>query len=129
MKLNAFVILAALTPFAALATEPAAAPAAPAVAAAPAAAAIPASISLAANMSAEERASVTKWARMQGYKPELKKGGTIWCKNEATIGERIPRTKCATEESLAEMQKASIATKETLGEKMRTCAGQTCLSN
>ena len=148
MKLNALVILAVCASFAASATEPAsapapaatpapAAPAAAATAASPATAATPAATPAAAvdlasdNLSPERRASAIKWARNHGYKPTQKAHGTWWCKSEVPLGSRLapPKADCASEESLVEMEKASIATKENLGEKMRSCGGQNCFSN
>ena len=154
MKSNALFILTALVSLTASATEPASTPtpaaavqapsastsaAAVAPAAAPTAAAAAAPVAGAAapatdlaaatQLTDEQRAALTKWARNQGYKPTQKAHGTWWCKNEATLGERIPRTKCASEETLGEMQRSSLANQETMGEKMRLCSGNGCISN
>ncbi len=145
MKLNGLWILATLVSLTASAAEPTTPAAAPAAAAQPAtaataatpaepaaavkAAAAPAVDLAASTMTDEQRASLTKWARSQGYKPQQRAHGTWWCKNEATLGERIPRTKCASEETLVDMQRSAIANQETMGEKMRLCSGAGCISN
>ena len=99
---------AAATP--AAATSPAPAPAAPATTqhpqsppATPQSATAAASATAPVDAAAALAAARDKRLRNLGYKPEKRRGETLYCRSEALVGTRFPTKVCATAEQLDQM--------------------------
>jgi hypothetical protein len=75
---------------------------------------------------AEKLALVQAWARNAGYKPYSQEGKPVWCKNEALLGSHLGRVRCVKEEALADLQRQSIESQQTLSERERLCSGGDC---
>ncbi len=75
---------------------------------------------------ADKLALAQAWARNAGYKPYSQEGKPVWCKNEALLGSHLGRVRCVKEEALADLQRQSIESQQTLSERERNCSGGDC---
>ena len=71
-------------------------------------------------------APLQAWARNSGYKPYSKEGKPFWCKDEALLGSHLARARCVSEDALADLQRQSVQSQQSLSEQERICAGGTC---
>lgn len=75
---------------------------------------------------ADKLASLQAWARNSGYQPYSKEGKPFWCKNEALLGSHLGRVHCVPEDALADLERQSLDSQQSLSERERVCAGGDC---
>jgi hypothetical protein len=63
-------------------------------------------VDAAAAKAAAAAAAEEKKYRNRGYRPQVRKGETYWCKSDLAVGSRLPTTTCSTaaQMELAEQQ-------------------------
>jgi hypothetical protein len=76
-----------------------------------------------AKSSSDGDAAIAKKAKEAGWRPEVRSGVTVYCRQDAVVGSRFTQKRCATETQLAGVLERQEYEREQL--KQRGCGG-TC---
>ena len=109
----------------ACASNPPAAPVAAAAAPVAAVAAAPAGAPLTQEQST--LIDLQRFARSNGYKPQMNNGKPYWCKSEPPLGSHLTgKPQCVPEEGLADLQRHTIEVQNELARQQSACVGSNC---
>jgi hypothetical protein len=79
-------------------------------------------VSTIAAASRDQVPDTVKQALAAGYKPVVKDGNTLYCREEAVIGTRFPKQRCVSAEQLDDAVKQAQAAQDAW-RRAHTCAG------
>jgi hypothetical protein len=79
-----------------------------------------------ASAASASSASMAKRARQAGMRVETKKGTTLYCWEDATVGTRFKTKKCVGEEQLAIILERRVNQRDELNRMAGTCNGGIC---
>ena len=68
-----------------------------------------------------DAATIVKKATQSGWRPEVKNGNTVYCRNDAEVGSRFTTRRCVSEMQLANLLEQAEFDKDQL--KQRGCGG------
>jgi hypothetical protein len=71
--------------------------------------------------SSDSDAAIAKKAKEAGWRPEMRSGVTVYCRQDAVVGSRFTQKRCATESQLAAVLERQEYEREQL--KQRGCGG------
>jgi hypothetical protein len=92
-----------------------------AAAAAAAIAKAKAGVAAEAKSSSVDDAAIAKKAKEAGWRPEVRSGATVYCRQDAVVGSRFTQKRCASESQLAGVLERQEYEREQL--KQRGCGG------
>jgi hypothetical protein len=73
------------------------------------------------SASPDSDAAIAKKAKEAGWRPEMRNGATVYCRQDAVVGSRFTQKRCATESQLAAVLERQEYEREQL--KQRGCGG------
>jgi hypothetical protein len=85
-----------------------------------------AAIAPSAVVPAAPESEMAHWAKSYGYRQVKVRQRILWCKEEVTLGSRIPQQTCATEDQLARYRAANEQNKQALLNSTSGCPNGTC---
>jgi hypothetical protein len=71
--------------------------------------------------STDSDAAIAKKAKEAGWRPEMRSGVTVYCRQDSVVGSRFTQKRCATESQLAAVLERQAYEREQL--KQRGCGG------